>query len=102
MTDRAVTKAALEPWVTNMAGPVALPRTNGELLFEAPWQGRVLAMAIGVVASLELEWDAFRLHLIAAIAEATDRPYYDSWLAALEALLAEHGINTPNHRISHG
>ncbi len=36
---------------------------------------------------LDLPWDAFRLRLIDAIAEQPDRPYYESWAAALESLV---------------
>ena len=67
-----------------------LPRQNWELVFEAPWQGRVLAMAVGIVESLGLEWDDFRLRLIAAIDADPDRPYYDSWTVALEELVRDH------------
>jgi hypothetical protein len=67
-----------------------LPRENGELVFDAPWQGRVLAMAVGVVDHLGLDWDDFRTRLIAAIAEDPDRPYYESWTAALQSLVDEH------------
>jgi hypothetical protein len=66
-----------------------LPRQNGELVFEAPWQGRVLAMAVGVVQSQGLDWDDFRRRLIAAIAEDPDRPYYESWTIALERLVTD-------------
>ena len=31
------------PEVTGMTGAAALPRRNGELVFEAPWQGRAFA-----------------------------------------------------------
>jgi len=67
-----------------------LPRQNGELVFDAPWQGRVLAMAVGVVDSLGLEWDDFRQRLIAAIEANPDRPYYESWTVALEGLVHDH------------
>ncbi|HMG26455.1 MAG TPA: nitrile hydratase accessory protein, partial [Acidimicrobiia bacterium] len=53
--------------VQQMAGTAALPRDNGELVFDAPWQGRVLAMALAVVEERGLEWDDFRRRLIAAI-----------------------------------
>jgi hypothetical protein len=66
-----------------------LPRDNGELVFEAPWQGRVLGMALGVVEHHDLEWDDFRRHLIAAIDEDPERPYYESFTIALERLVAE-------------
>lgn len=74
-----------------MRGQSALPRDNGELVFAAPWEGRALAMAIGVVQALDLTWDEFRLHLIGEIASDAACTYYESWLAALEDLLVAQG-----------
>ena len=64
-----------------------MPRLNGELVFEAPWQGRALGLAIGVTQALGVDWDRFRQELIRAIAEDPDRAYYDSWICALEAFV---------------
>lgn len=80
------------PEVREMVGPAALPRANGELVFDAPWQGRVLAMAVTTVDALGLEWDEFRTRLVAAIANAPDRPYYESFTVALEALVTDYGV----------
>jgi len=80
--------------VTDMSGPAALPRRNGELVFEAPWQGRVFGMALAVVERLGVPWAEFQRRLIAEIAAHPDAPYYDSWLAALERLVLEHGLAT--------
>jgi nitrile hydratase accessory protein len=77
--------------VSDMAGPAALPRQNGTLAFDAPWQGRVFGLALAVVDRLDLGWEEFRSRLVAAIDEAPDRPYWESWTAALEALLRERG-----------
>jgi nitrile hydratase accessory protein len=85
----------VETRIARMEGPVALPRRNGELVFEAPWEGRAFAMAIAAVDRLGLHWEDFRRHLIAAIEAQPDRSYYDSWVVALEALLAEQGILNP-------
>ena len=79
-----------------MEGDAALPRDNGELRFAAPWEGRVLALAVALVDRLDLPWDAFRLRLIDAIAEVPDRPYYESWAAALEALVVDLALATPS------
>ena len=49
-------------------------------------------MAVGLVEQLELDWDDFRQRLIAAVAEDPDRPYYESWAAALETLVADLGL----------
>jgi len=77
--------------IAEMRGQGALPRSNGELIFTAPWEGRALAMAIGVVQAVGLSWEEFRLRLIAEIAAQPERPYYESWLAALERLVVERG-----------
>jgi nitrile hydratase accessory protein len=78
-----------------MEGPGALPRDNGELRFVTPWEGRALALSVALVERLDLPWDAFRLRLIDAIAETPDRPYYESWVIALESLVIDLGITTP-------
>ncbi len=76
-----------------------LPRDNGELVFEEPWQGRALGMAVVALERLGLPWDDFRRHLAAAIAarparrdETPGTAYYAAWLDALESLLAERGL----------
>jgi hypothetical protein len=60
-----------------------LPRDNGELVFEEPWQGRALGMGVVVLERTGAPWSEFRGHLAA---------YYTCWLDALDALLAERGI----------
>lgn len=84
--------APLDTTVIPTNGPAAPPRRNGELVFEAPWQGRAFGMALAVVERLSLPWSEFQRHLIAAIAARPDAPYYDCWVAALEALLVERGV----------
>jgi len=75
-----------------------LPRDNGELVFEEPWQGRALGMAVVVLEQTGLTWADFRRHLVAAIGARPDAPespattYYTAWLDALAALLAEHSL----------
>ena len=64
----------VRPDVRRMAGTAALPRENGELVFDAPWQGRVLGMALAVVQERGLDWDEFRQRLIAAIDADPTRP----------------------------
>jgi nitrile hydratase accessory protein len=84
----------VRPDVQRMSGAAALPRDNGELVFDAPWQGRVLAMALAVVEERGLEWDDFRRRLIAAIEADPSRPYYESWTVALTDLVVDVGIVT--------
>jgi nitrile hydratase accessory protein len=80
------------PEITEMTGAAALPRRNGELVFEAPWQGRVLGMALAVVERLGLPWVEFQRRLIDEIDAHREAPYWDCWLAALERLVVERGV----------
>ena len=82
----------VRPEVQQMAGAAALPRENGELVFDAPWQGRVLGMALAVVHERGLEWDEFRQRLIAAVDADSARPYYESWTVALTDLVVDLDI----------
>lgn len=82
--------------IGQMQGPVALPRDNGELVFAAPWQSRAFAMAVALVQRLGLDWDEFRRRLIEAISAQPGRTYYESWAAALEALVIDRGLAEPD------
>ena len=70
-----------------------LPRRNGELAFDAPWQARAFGLAAAVVQTrFDHDWEPFRSRLIAAIATDEGRPYWESWAAALEDLLVSTGL----------
>lgn len=72
---------------------VDVPRRNGELAFDAPWQSRAFGMAAAVVETrLAMDWEPFRRELIAAIAADEQRPYWESWTVALERLLVSTGL----------
>jgi nitrile hydratase accessory protein len=81
---------SFEDWT----GDGAPPRDNGELVFAEPWHARVFAMAVALVEKLQLPWSDFQSRLIAAIADDPDREYYESWAAALEQLVVDHGLST--------
>ena len=66
-----------------------LPRRNGELVFDAPWQSTVFGLAAAVTDNaFGGDREPFRQQLIKAIAAEPARPYWESWTAALEALVA--------------
>jgi nitrile hydratase accessory protein len=82
-----------------LEGRQAPPMANGELVFDAPWQGRVFGMARALCESGLYDWDEFRACLIHEIESwdsahdvADDYPYYDLFLSALASLLAQKGI----------
>jgi nitrile hydratase accessory protein len=66
-----------------------LPRSNGELIFDHPWQARALAMAVLLVERTGRPWDDFRRRLMNAIGDRPERPYWESWVVALESLAAD-------------
>jgi nitrile hydratase accessory protein len=76
-----------------------LPRDNGELVFEEPWQGRALGMGVVALERSGASWDEFREHLVAAIGARPQREgetaataYYAAWLDAVQALLTQRGL----------
>ncbi len=73
-------------------GEPSLPRSNGTPVFDAPWQARAMAMAVLVVERTGRPWDEFRDRLIATIGEDADRPYWDSWVVALDRFVDEAGL----------
>jgi nitrile hydratase accessory protein len=84
-------------------GPAAPPRSNGELVFEAPWESRVFGLAIALSERETCDWEQFRRRLIAEIGaweqdHAGDPEarwsYYERWLASLERLLLDDNLLT--------
>jgi nitrile hydratase accessory protein len=68
--------------------------------FEHPWEIRAFAMAVAAHRHLEFDWSAFQQSLIASIqawetasAGTGEVPwsYYQHWVTALEAVLADAG-----------
>ncbi len=70
------------------------PMSGGEPVFAAPWEGRAFGLALDTVEQLGSPWEAFRERLIAALAEKPERAYYESWVVALERLVADHDLVT--------
>jgi nitrile hydratase accessory protein len=74
----------------------APPMVNGELQFDAPWQGRIFGMARSLCEAGLYTWDEFRERLIAqldgVVTTGEDFAYYDHFQQALEQLLASKGV----------
>ena len=86
-----------------LGAEVAPPTENGELVFEAPWEARVFALAHHLCDAGLYSWDEFREALIAEIAQwdaahpkGEGYVYYERFQAALEALLAARGLVAPS------
>ncbi len=83
----------------DVAGPAAPPRSNGELVFAEPWEGRAFGLAMTLSGAGVLSYDDFRDALIARIGaweashpEGQTYSYYRCWLEALERVLDERSL----------
>ena len=91
---------ALQPdrQIADMNGASALPRKNGELVFDAAWEARIFGMTISMHERQLFAWNEFRDELIEEIGEAaragSESAYYERWLDAFEHLLVEKGLLT--------
>jgi len=63
--------------------------------FAEPWEARAFALTQVVLGSAGLDRDEFRTRLVAAIAASPSRPYWEAWVEALERLLVDSGVITP-------
>jgi nitrile hydratase accessory protein len=97
MAERSVADAL----VADAEGRAAPPRSNGELVFDAPWESRAFGIAVALSERGTFEWEAFRQRLIAEIGEwegarspddAAVWSYYERWLASLEQLLVADAV----------
>jgi nitrile hydratase accessory protein len=84
------------PDISEMQERSALPRKSGEMVFHNDWERQAFAIAVNLAEQDVFKWSEFQQQLSRAIAEAEEddpdnpsRGYYESWLVALEALLAE-------------
>ena len=83
-----------------LAGSAPLPRSNGELVFEEPWQGRVLGMTVVALERAQIPWSEFAHQLGLAVerhgydpGEPAAAAYYSAWLDAFEATLVGAGLD---------
>ena len=84
--------------IEELSDDLAVPRRNGELVFAAPWEGRVFGLAVALSENHAFAWDDFRDRLVAEIAAAEEHGdesgYYERWLASFERLLLDTGVLT--------
>ena len=89
MTTDAQTKNGQTPDWAALPEAIAPPQANGELLFDAPWQGRAFGMVHSLVDAGQFSWDEFREQLIIALEQGAvgSERYYECFLQALEQTL---------------
>ena len=79
-----------------MEAQIALPRENGELVFQALWEARAFGLAVALNEKELYEWREFSSELAVKIAaaELNNDPssYYARWIASLEELVIARGL----------
>ena len=82
--------------ISTMEAQIALPRENGELVFQAPWEARAFGLAVALNQQDLYEWREFSEELAATIAAADQNndpsSYYTRWIASLEELIIAKGL----------
>lgn len=94
---------AAEPVVADPSAAAAPPRSNGELVFEEPWESRVFGLAVALHDAGHVDFEAFRARLIEEIGRweqehgspSEGYRYYERWLRALERTLLHEGLVDP-------
>lgn len=90
--------AAPDPRMTTMDEQAALPRQNGALVFEAPWEARAFGLAVALNEAGVYPWRDFSQRLAAETAaleeQGTAASYYERWLETLEKLAIARGLVT--------
>jgi hypothetical protein len=96
MSDTATRLADVD---RSLAATAPLPRSNGELVFEEPWQGRALGMGIVALERTGISLVEFGGYLAEAVArhgydpdEPAATAYYAAWLDALEEALRAKNV----------
>lgn len=89
---------SLDRGISSMTGDEALPRKNGELAFEEPWEGRAFGLAVAMNEGGIYDWADFRDRLVHETAadesHGEHSGYYQRWLRALERLALDRGLVT--------
>ena len=70
-----------------------------EPLFSQPWEAQAFAMVVKLHEKGAFTWSEWAATLGAEIKSA-DRPYYESWLAALEKIVEVKGLMSNHERLA--
>jgi nitrile hydratase accessory protein len=81
----------------------SIPRDAAGPVFREPWEAQAFALAVALHTRGLFTWKEWAATLAAEIGQAqaagdpdTGETYYLHWLAALEKLVAEKGVATPD------
>jgi nitrile hydratase accessory protein len=75
-----------------------LQKPEPEKPFHAPWEAEAFAMAVKLHEAGCFSWSEWAEALGAELKAEPDRPYYESWLAALERMVEAKGLMSAAER----
>ncbi len=75
-----------------------IPKDIDGPVFAEPWEAQAFAMAVKLNEAGVFGWGEWAETLGAELKAAPERPYYESWLAALERLVEAKGVTTRQER----
>ena len=83
-----------------MSAPEKSPEKLRERPFEAPWEAQVFALTVKLNEKGVFSWSDWTKTLGAELHEAPERPYYESWLAALEKITQANAVMSEPERLA--
>jgi nitrile hydratase accessory protein len=84
----------------NLSDSQRIPKDHDGPVFAEPWEAQAFAMAVKLNEAGIFSWSEWAETLGAELHGAPDRPYYESWLAALEKLVESKGVMSAPERIA--
>jgi nitrile hydratase accessory protein len=85
--------------VAALPDDIALPRENGELVFESPWEARAFGLAMALHEGGAFEWKLFSETLGDEITKAEaagdTSAYYERWVRALSRVTTGQKLVLP-------
>ena len=82
-----------------LAESTGLPKDADGPVFAEPWEAQAFAMAVKLNEAGVFGWGEWAETLGAEIRAHPHRPYYESWLAALERIVEAKGVMTAPERL---
>jgi nitrile hydratase accessory protein len=83
-----------------LADSERLPKDAQGPVFAEPWEAQAFAMAVKLNEAGVFQWSEWAETLGAELKGHPERPYYESWLAALEKLVEAKGVMTETERLA--
>ena len=83
-----------------LADSERLPKDVDGPVFAEPWEAQAFAMAVKLNEAGVFTWGEWAETLGAALKAKPERPYYESWLAALESLVEAKGVMSGEERLA--